>query len=392
MKKTVFLSIIFAISVFVGLVLSAKQNVEYKGKIEVKNSVKIIHNPADPQFGEITFDLKEDLILGSEADENYLFYRVWDIKTDDERNIYVLDSGANRIQKYDKNGNYQQSIGRQGQGPGEFERPISLSFDNNKNLYVSEMAKIHMFDPEGKFVRTTTVPFFYMDFAADGEGHFVVTGRITIEGAQNLGVLILDSDGKIRKKIAEFPGLPMHESGMTISHDYTPEIRFSSIPDKGFVYGYNLDYRLHITDWSGKSVIIIEKDVPSQTISSKEINKIIDDVRKNTNEAGLGWSKSVVEKMANLPKHRPFFDRIRVDDEGRMYVRQRKSVIDESGEMFFDIFGNDGHYLYTTKLPFVPMCIRDGFMYHTTYSEETGEVKVIRYRIKNWDRLASSLN
>jgi hypothetical protein len=179
---------------------------------------------------------------------------------------------------------------------------------------------------------------------------------------------------------------------MTISHDYSPEIRFSSITDKGFVYGYNQEYKLYIADWSGKSVIGIEKDVPSQTISSKERNKIIADLHKSTAEAGLGWSKGVVEKMANLPKHRPFFDRIRVDDEGRMYVRRRRSVLDDRTEMTFDIFGSDGYFLYTTKLPFVPMCIRDGRMYHVSYTEETGEVKVIRYRIKNWDRLASSRN
>jgi hypothetical protein len=96
--------------------------------------------------------------------------------------------------------------------------------------------------------------------------------------------------------------------------------------------------------------------------------------------------------MANLPHHRPFFDRIRVDDRGRIYVRRCKSVLDDSEEMNFDIFGNDGHYLYTTRLPFLPMSIRDGFMYHAVYTQETGEVKVIRYKINNWDGMLSALD
>lgn len=380
MKKPFLLPMILALSITSGFVFLAGQKVEF------------IHNPAEPLYGEITLELEEDLILGSESDENYLFYRVWDIQADAKGNIYVLDSGANRIQKYDKNGRYLRTIGRQGQGPGEFERPIILTIDKKNNLYVGEMVKIHMFDPEGKFVKTTTIPFFYMNFTPDGKGNFIVTGRITIEGAQNLGVLILDSDGEISKKIAEFPGLPMHETGMTISHDYSPEIRSAAMTNMGIVYGYNRDYKLYIVDWSGKNIIIFEKEEPTHAISRKEKSKIINDLVKNTANAELGWSKSVVEKMANLPKHRPFFDRIRVDDEGRIYIRRRQSVLDESGEMAFDIFGNDGYYLYSTKLPFVPMSIRDGFMYNTTYSEETGEVKVIKYRIKNWDQLASSLN
>jgi hypothetical protein len=371
---------IFSLFVFSGFVFPAGQKAEF------------IHNPAKPLYGEITLELEEDLILGSESDENYLFYRVWDIQADAQGNIYVLDSGANRIQKYEKNGTYLRTIGRQGQGPGEFGIPVILTMDKNDNLYVGEMTKIHMFDREGKFKKTTKIPFFYMNFTPDGQGNFIVTGRITIEGAQNLGVLILDSDGETIKKIAEFPGLPMHETGMTISHDYSPELRSAAMANKGIVYGYNMDYKLYIVDWTGKNISIFEKEEPTHAISRKEKSKIINDLVKNPATDELGWSKSVVEKMANLPKHRPFFDRIRVDDEGRIYIRQRQSVLDKSGEMAFDIFGKDGYYLYTTKLPFVPMSIRDGFTYHTTYSEETGEVKVIKYKIKNWDRLASSLN
>lgn len=58
----------------------------------------------------------------------------------------------------------------------------------------------------------------------------------------------------------------------------------------------------------------------------------------------------------------------------------------------FEVFGNDGYYLYTGKLPFIPTCIKDGFLYHSSYNEESGQVKVIRYRIKNWDRLKSAVN
>ena len=381
MKKALLLPVIFALFVLSGFVFLAGQK-----------PASIITNPAEPCYGEMTFDLEEDLVLGNESDENYLFYRVWDIQTDAQGNIYVLDSGATRIQKYDKTGKYLQTIGRKGQGPGEFERPVMLTLDKDNNLYVGEMAKIHKFDHRGKFVKTAIIPFFYMNFSPDDRGNFVVTGRITIEGAQNLGVLILDSKGEIRKKIAEFPGLPMHETGMTISHDYSPELRFAAIAGKGFVYGYNMDYKLYIADWSGKNVTIFDKQEPTHTISRKEKNKIIDDLVKNTANAQLGWSKSLVEKMANLPHQRPFFDRIRVDNKGRIYIRLRRSVLDESKEMSFDVFGSDGHYLYSTKLPFVPMSIRYGFMYHTTFSEETGAVKVIRYRIKNWDQLASSLD
>lgn len=353
---------------------------------------ELIRNPAEPLYGEISLDIEEDLTLGNDQDDHYLFFRVWDIQADTEGNIFVLDSGATRIQKYSKNGEYLGTIGRKGQGPGEFERPFILALDKDNNLYVGEMSKIHTFDPEGKFVRTTKIPFFFMNFVPDNRGNFVVTGRITIEGGQNLGVMTLDSNGKIKKTIKEFPGLPMHETGMTISHDYSPEIRFTALADRGFVYGYNLDYQIYVAGWAGNDILIFRKEEPAQIISRKEKNKIIDDLSTNARNAGLEWPKNVVEKMANIPENRPFFDRIRADEKGRIYIRQRTSILDKSGDMTFDIFGKDGYYLYKTKLPFVPMSIRDGFMYHATYVEESGEVKVKRYRINNEGRMRSARN
>jgi hypothetical protein len=387
MKKFIFLLFILLISFFITPVMSIEQEVKFKGTKEEMNGVKIIKNPARPLYGEIKLDLQKDLVIGNDDDENYTLYRVWDIKADDRGNIYVLDSGAYRIQKYDREGKYLRTTGRQGQGPGEFERPISLYFDKNENLYVSEMREIHMFNPDGEFLKTITIPFFYMDFAADGNGNFIVTGHVRAESAENLGVFLLNSQGEIVKKIIEFPGVPRHKTAATLSHEYSPSLRFSAMGDTGFFYGYNLEYRLYGADWSGRTVLIIEKEETPRSISRGEKNKIIADALENTTEAGLRAPKDIVEKMANLPKHRPFFDRILVDEKRRLYVRKLKSVLDESRDNDFDIFGPDGHYLYSTRLPLTPLDIKFGNIFHTQYSEDTGEVQVVRYKVKNWKQI-----
>jgi hypothetical protein len=339
-----------------------RQKAEFKGKIEVKDGVKIIKNPPEPLYGEITLNLEKNLILGSESNENYLFYRVWDVQTDSQGNIYVLDSGATRIQKYDKKGIYIQTIGRQGQGPGELNRPIFLYLDKKDFLYVSEMRKIHIFNPEGKYHDSIKIPFFYMDMASDGEGRVVVTGRVLRENTHDLGVMFFDRDGKVETKLAQFPGIPIHSNGTTISHDYSPELRFSAMKNDGFVYGYNREYKLYVSDWTGKTIMQIEKNEPHQSVSRSEKNKILDEVYQNISRAGLGWTKNMVEDMAAVPKNKPFFDRLLVDNIGRIYVRRRNSVLDEEQKWIFDIFGSDGIFLYTTILPITPTCIKSGFM------------------------------
>lgn len=192
----------------------------------------------------------------------------------------------------------------------------------------------------------------------------------------------MNPDGEISKKIAEFPGIPVIKGGWTLAHDYTPLLRIAAVGDKGFVYGYPLEYKLYRTNWSGKNILIVEKDEPYQALSRGERDKII-----NERLERVKWPKNIVEEALNLPKHRPFFNGILVDDEERIFVKKRKSILDESKEEEFDIFSPEGLYLYSTKISFTPMTIKAGYLYYTTYSEHTGETKVIRYRIKNWNQI-----
>ena len=68
--------------------------------------MKVVKNPDEPLYGEIQLDLEEDLSIGREDDENYMFYSARNIALDSDENIYVLDSGNHRIQKFDKDGRF----------------------------------------------------------------------------------------------------------------------------------------------------------------------------------------------------------------------------------------------------------------------------------------------
>lgn len=391
MRRPSSLLIGLCLSICLVFFLFGKRQVEWKGKIEEENGVKVIKNPLESLYGKLKFDLVEDLVLGNESDENYLFYQVWDIKIDDQGHIYVLDAGAHNIKKYNRQGKYLQTIGRQGQGPGEFERPFTLNFDKNGNIYVIQMRKVQVFDRNGVYIKSIPLSFFVMDFTPDVEGNIIVTAHVRTESIQNMGVLIIGPEGEIIKKIAEFPGIPIHGTGTTVSHDYSPYVRFSAIGDKGIIYGYNLEYRLYCADWSGENILVIEKNEPQHNVSRREKNKIIDTIRKNTERAELGWPKDVIEKMANVPQYRPFFNGLLVDDKGRIYIKKLKSVLDDSKALDYDIFGSDGYYLYSAQLPFAPLFIKNGYMYHTIFSEESGEVKVIRSAIKNWEDIKTGM-
>jgi len=105
-------------------------------------------------------------------EENNYFWRISDICCDDKNNLYVADSGWNRISKFDSEGKYIGSFGRDGQGPGEFlarpgSNPLRISFGNDKNIYVTDTGNLRLsiFSQEGKFLKQFTLPRFLYDSA-----------------------------------------------------------------------------------------------------------------------------------------------------------------------------------------------------------------------------------
>ena len=109
--------------------------------IEIKEGVNYVHNLA-PAWGDtlkIALEFVQKIGELDMEDENFQLYRPRDIVRDADENIYVLDAGNYRIQKYDKNGKYMATIGRKGEGPGEFLFPNSIAIDSKGNLYVDEM-------------------------------------------------------------------------------------------------------------------------------------------------------------------------------------------------------------------------------------------------------------
>jgi hypothetical protein len=371
-----------------------KQKTGWQGTIEEENGIRVVKNPVKPMYGKLVLELEEDLSIGSVEDENTMFYQIGSIDVDSQNNIYVLDSGNHRVQKFDKDGNYLQTIGRKGQGPGEFMRPINILLDAQGNIYVLELRKLNLFDSKGNFIKSFVLPTFIMGFAAGPEGNIIGHGFISTPKAQNFGVMLINPEGKITKTIAEYLGISMvsrKDAMFSISHSYRPQLSFSPIEKKGVVYGYGAEYKLIVADFSGETSLIIEKDEPPQSITRREKDKIIDDTLERTADDEHGkWPRDVVEEGADFPDHRPFFEGIATDDTGRIYVRKVKSVLDESEEDEMDIFSADGYYLYTTKLNLSRGFIKGGFLYDTSYSEETGEYKVLRYRIKNWDQIKVS--
>ena len=125
----------------------------------------------------------------------------------------------------------------------------------------------------------------------------------------------------------------------------------------------------------------------------REINKVLDDFIEQQKERNTGtkYKKSELKKSSKFPKHMAFFLGFNTDDKNRIYVSKFKSRLDEYEGGYFDIFSKDGYYLYKAKISPYPQIIKNGCVYRMVRDEETGYIKIKRYKIKNWEQIREGL-
>jgi len=391
-------SLILAVCILVSLVflgVNQSQNPQWKGTIEEEDGVKVIKNPNEPLFGEITFDLEEDLSIGNEEDENYAFYRIGSPVVDSEGNIYVLDKPNFRIQKFDKDGQYLQSIGRQGQGPGEFERPGSMYVDTQQNIYVRDARDIDIFDKNGKHIKSTVqYDLFGPFFGITKDGNIIAYNQSLRAGEMLEEVVLVDEDGKKIKTIVEYKSdASSFGKGIDLGMSYTPGLWFYPINEGIAVYGYSSEYKLYVIDSSGNLAHIIEKAEPPTPLSQKEINKVLDDFIERQKERKIGqkYSRNELKKSSKFPKHFVFFYGFNTDDKNRIYVNRFKSRLDEYKGGDYDIFSIDGYYLYRAKISPYAHVIKKGYVYNGEIDQNAGYTKIKRYKIKNWEQIKTGI-
>jgi len=331
----------------------------------------------------LVFELEEDLSIGDINDEDYFFPRRVTLEVDDDGNIYVCDGGNRRVQKYDKNGLYTSTIGRQGQGPGEYMYPSRLFLNEDGNPIVEGNRSLLHYDKEGIFQKKIQLKGFYSLLIPGPSGTFLGSTQPSAraEGGAKTSLVQVGQDGEPIQTIAEYPVGYSKSLKAIALHWYTNHLAFSLRTFDSFYYGFSSDYKIYAADSDGSILFVFEKDVKPQSISGEEKEQTI----KDGIYAMIGSYDR--EKLAVFPDHRPYFSRILIDDTGRLYVIQFKSILmREETTSLVDVFSKEGIYLYRMNWAFIPALIKNGYLYEVRVNEDSGDVKVIRHKINNWNK------
>lgn len=93
--------------------------------------------------------LEDDLIIGA-SDPDLTLGRIVDVAVDSRGNIHVLDASTQTVHRFAPDGTYLTSLGRAGEGPGEFRAPACLAIGADDRLHVAGADRyVEVFAPDG---------------------------------------------------------------------------------------------------------------------------------------------------------------------------------------------------------------------------------------------------
>ncbi len=116
------------------------------------------------------------------------FNGVNDVALDSEGNVWVADQNNNRLQKFDGQGNFLQVVGTAGSGDGEFQWPWGLAIAPDDTIYVADHlnSRIQYLDETGAYLGQ-------WDGTAGGGTPFLYPQRVAV--APDGSVYVSDFNG-----------------------------------------------------------------------------------------------------------------------------------------------------------------------------------------------------
>ena len=142
-------SLVAVVSTFALTFISCRDHsTRWGGKIEERDGIVVVENPASPIHRNAALSLEEELSIGREdAGEEYLFSDITGFDASDEGSIYVINRPDANVRVFDRNGLFLKTIGRKGQGPGEMEMPVYIQIGVGRDIFIFDYAGRGLSEP-----------------------------------------------------------------------------------------------------------------------------------------------------------------------------------------------------------------------------------------------------
>lgn len=386
---------------------------------------QVIKNPEKVVGNAMTLTFRQDLVIGPEGGTEH---HIWSGATvgfdvDAKGNIFVSDTGGNRIIQFDADGNFIRQIGREGSGPGEFQGLYSIhkladgstvSYENNQNrtafqYFDSEMnfisKVIHQPGPTKDFIQSMTIAPSGKLFAVTGAEVAENTGKpkqfrqgVVDQNFQYLLIVSSHDRPQFEPEKARDSGWWSDFLGkfLKISLDGAGHMAFDQ---KGNVFiSRPGKYEIDVYDGNLNKKFTIQKEYTPKIRTEKELESWTEPIHDELSSLVPSSLATLIttnviaaalNKAALNPTHPPIQGLIPLENGSLLVI----SFIDvENHQMKVDIFDGKGGLLGQATLPPIETSLngtlfgapsrflfKNGFAYGAVPNEDN-EYQIVRYR------------
>jgi hypothetical protein len=325
----------------------------------------------------------------AEGAPQYLLSRVGSVTRRSDGSIVLANSGLQEIRTYGPDGAHLRSFGREGGGPGEFQRlgGIFLLPGDSVLAYDFTARRLSLFSPEGEFVRASTLQEeqspnqgFPQVIHALSDGSAIVRligfdrSASASDGLtfQTQTFLRFSPTGELLDTVSVQPPLETYQvsqeapSGMITVVMMTPSFgreQITAVTENRIILGSNKVFQVEVYAPDGALERIIRVEQPPRPVTDEMLEALARE--RSEREAAANRDDPLLRRAHQELPHAatvPFYSRALGDDAGNLWLREYD--VPEGPEPGWMIFDPEGRLLGTVTLPadFTPSHIGEDFV------------------------------
>ena len=360
---------------FSGLLLLAAvvgtlQAGEWNGEDVVKDGVMHVMNPAESSEGPATIEMQEAWRIGGQ-DAEEIFGVVTDIIADDEGNFYLLDSQRNEITVYSEDGEYLRTIGREGEGPGEFRGAFSMFRVSDGNIGVLQAFpdRIVVLTPEGDPAGEYPLPespdggfrvLFAAEYAGDNLALIYGVNQPSESGFTQTTVLALvDAEGEKEVRLHSQDATMSAATALIVEKEWDVfRNRWTSSSDGRAFSAVNFgEYSINVWDSEGRLERVIHREYPEHVRTDEEKERLLEIYEGFTRRIPIPGFKFEIEDVFNQIRS------LQARDDGTLWVQTSRGAngLKEGVAAVFDVFDKNGRFTRQVTLKGEGVALNDRY-------------------------------
>ena len=331
------------------------------------SSAQIVTSTPASSEATCTFSEEPVLVIGdNEEDDNQWFSSIRGMGRLSDGSVVAVDYASAEVRIFDASGRHLRSMGRRGEGPGEFTNPFILWVTAGDTLWVGNYRpwSYTVFTAQGQFVRRIRLEPVYPNSTDAGgvlENGYTVNAMETLTTRDpdfgvpdTMIVEIHDPDGKFVRNLARIPSRVYGQVSESPEFFWLSKLFDArAVVDalgSTIALAHGSKPEVQVLDDEFNLRMIIRWSEPNSEVTRADVRAYREDYRNRIDPSD--WDES---DDASISPERPVADvfpaiaSIRIGRDGRIWVRQYDRPREDRGWL---AFGAEGEFLcHMNQLP-----------------------------------------